>query len=502
MTNYYIKALAGVLVMGSLTIASAKVADLPLKKGRSIEVPAHPALAKTAVSGKSAKKTSARGKVVRREVSMAENEVWRPVTQTLYGWDEDAGDWYGIEEITTTWSAAGKHLVDISKSLEEEDEYSKTEMVYDDYGYLTSQLSYVGTSADDMEPSSRKIREYDPRMHGLIVSNTEERWNPVTSSWVPSGNIYRRVVTRDGNGNVTCVQMELFYDGRYDPMEKYDFYYGSDNKVNKIVYSQMKFDYTTFLPVEWVEDVVYDEIEWYAFDGQIYDLDCIFEGNNKVKTFTQVLDGEPVSVSTVAYVGDTDDFVLVGEMDGAVYEQTWLNYENGGYVNHVVRTEELGEGEKVVTEEYVNCALFNELGSELLVAEYEIDGDELLFGCYSVGDEVRDPENGFLQSYVMREFWPMEEDYDEDYYALASRSLANDLVAPLDQLEGEWYNFVKIEFSDYRPAGTGAVDKIASDIADGKAEYFTIDGRRVNGAPAPGLYIRRTAAGTSKVFVK
>ncbi|MDE6125378.1 MAG: hypothetical protein K2G30_00310 [Muribaculaceae bacterium] len=501
MTKFYHVALAGALVIGSLAPAAAKISDLPLKKARSIEVPAHPALAKTAA----AKKTTAKGfdRKAARVVSMAENDVWRPTTQVVSGWDPDEADWLPMEEITTTWDAAGRPLVDIFKSLEEEDEYSKTETVYDEYGYATLETSYVGTSLDDMTPSTRKVREYDPRIHNLIVSNSEERWDAATSSWAPVGNIYRNIVTRDDSGNVTCVQLELYYSGRWDPITKYDFFYGEDGKASKIVQSQMQFDYSTFTPTEWMEDIIYDNVEWYAFDGQIYDLDCIFEGNNKVKAYTQVYDGEPMVTCDVTYVGDTDDFTVVGNLGYAVYEQTWINYENGGYLNHVTQTEEAEEGEEPIVGEFIDCVKVNEMGNDLLVVNYEIYDGEMLFGGYSVGDETRDPDNGLLTSYESREFWPAEEDFgDEDFDFLASRSAVNEITAPLDQLEGEWENFIKIDYSDYTTAGTGAADRVATDIADGFAEYFTIDGRRVNGTPAAGLYIRRTSAGTTKILVK
>lgn len=506
MTKFYSAALAGALVLGSLSAAALPAKVTPaFKKGNKVEMTVHPALAKqeAAKKGIAAKKQAAVAALHHRVAAMAENNVWRPVKQVVSMYD--GADWIPVDEYTTVWTPDGLPQVDLIKSLEEENVYSRIEYVYDEFGMLTQKITYVGESADNLAPSSRSLTEYDPKMHNLVLTTIDENWDAEASAWVAAGAAQRRVVTRDADGNVTSVQLELPYDGRYDPVHKYEFFYGDDKKVNKIVYSDMEFSYPDFEPVGWIEDVIYENIEWYAFDGQIYDMDCIYEGNNKVKTFTQMYEGEPVYVSNVTYVGDTDDFVLVATIDGGVLEQTWTNFPNGGYVNQVRQTIEGADGEAPSVEDYVASSLYNELGNDLLSVEYTIyDGSELEFGNYMLGEEILDPATEKTETYILREFWPLEEDWgeeEEEYYAL-SRVTVNEITAPLDDLEGDWEDFVKIEYSDYQIAGTGAVDKIASDIADGKAEYFTIDGRRVNGTPASGLYIRRTATGAQKVLVK
>lgn len=318
-----------------------------------------------------------------------------------------------------------------------------------------------------------------------------------------SGNIFRRTVTRNAEGKVTSVVREQPFADRWDPMEKFDFTYGPDGTVIKIVNSVMQFD-DSHAPTDWLEDLIYENIEWYKFDGQIYDMDCIFEGNNKVKTYTQIYNGEPVVVSNVVYVGDTDDFDLVGDMGYAAFTQSWVNHENGGYTSKTVYTEEAEEGMEPYVETKVDCCLYDVLGNELLVVGY-IEADGIVYlDYYAKAEETLDAANGYPSEYILSEFWPAEEEEDPvlEEYAALSRVDTSDITAPLDALDGEWVDFIKITFSDYAQAGTGAVDKIATDIADGKAEYFTIDGRRINGTPASGLYIRRTATGAQKVLVR
>ncbi len=500
MTKFYSLAAAGALVLGTLSAVAGPAKVTPaFKKGNKVEMTVHPALAKTGAVKKNlaAKKQAAVAGRHHRIASMAENQVWRPVKQIVSM--SDGGEWIPSEEYTTTWTPQGYPQVDLIKALDEEDTYSRVEYVYDEFGMLTEQTTYVGETADNLVPSSRRLKEYDPKMHNLLLNTIAESWDEAASAWVSAGASQRRVVTRDADGNVTSVQLELAYNGRYDPISKYEFFYGDDKKANNIVYSEMEFDYSTYEPVGWFEDLVYDNIEWYAFDGQIYDMDCIYEGNNKVKAFTQMYEGEPVVVSTVTYVGDTDDFTLVGRMTDGVFEQTWTNYPNGGYLSEVVQTTEGVDGS---VEKYVESAMFNELGNDLLGIQYTIYDGVLEFGTYLKGEEVLDPATELPVTYIQREFMPLEEGGDEEEYFALSRMTVDEITAPLDELEGDWEDFVKIEYSDYQIAGTGAVDKIATDIADGKAEYFTIDGRRVNGTPASGLYIRRTATGAQKVLVK
>lgn len=500
-------------MLGSMSAdaAVAKSAKFAARKHVKVEAPVHPALAKsvaTPKAKKSAKEKAAAFKGSRRVLSLAENSVWRPETQVVSAWDYDTETWVEAEELTSTWDAQGNPLTVVSKSLLEEGDYAKTTYTYDEYGFVTEEVTYVGTSLEDLAPSSRKVHAYDSQIHNLIVENSEEMWDEASSAWVAVGNVYRRIVTRDDAGNVTSVQVESLYQGAYDPLEKYEFTYGDDGKPVKLVYWVMAFDYTTNEPTGWVEDIIYEQAGWYSFDGQIYDLDCIFEGNNKIKTFTQVYEGEPIGVTNVTYVGDTDDFTAVGDFGYATTVQTWLNYENGGALNHTLYTEDLGD-DMVYTEDFVECATFDELGYDLLNFSYLVSEDMLQFGGYLNGEQTLDPDKGYPVDYVLREFYPLEEDWgdedwgDEDWSVYASRSaVPSEYTAPLDVLDGDWENFIAIKFSGYNDVASSAIDRVAAETAEGKAEYFTIDGRRVNGAPAAGLYIRRTANGSSKVLVK
>lgn len=501
MTKFYsVALLAGALVAGSLA-ADAKTASASkprFKHGRQIEAPVHPAY-RTLVA---AKKAAGKKKAVRKPVSsLAENQTWLPVTQVVSVWD---GEWIEIEKYSTTWNANGKPVINIIQPMEDEvTDFTKEEYTYDDYGYQTGLLTSIGESLDDLTATTRTTREYDPVVHHLVTYQVEETFDG--SEWVKSGNEFRRIVTRDNAGNITKVEVQTPYEDRWDPMEKYEIEYGADGKASKISFSEMEYDWNTFEPTDWSLRYVYDHIEWYCTDGQIYDMDCIYESTNKVKTFSQMVGDEVACVSTVTYVGDTDDFVLVGDMGWAVFTQTWTNHENGGYTNHTVQVDEPEEeGMEPMTETMVECVKYDALGNGLLEVGYYIYDGELMLETYSKGEDLVDASTGFITEYTLTEFWPAEEEPvegEEEWYAL-SRAEVDDILAPLEGIEGEWVAYLNVKFSDYQPAGSAALDKIDAEIADGKAEYFTIDGRRVNGTPAAGLYIRRTASGATKVLVK
>ncbi|MDE6286907.1 MAG: hypothetical protein K2L99_07930, partial [Muribaculaceae bacterium] len=57
-------------------------------------------------------------------------------------------------------------------------------------------------------------------------------------------------------------------------------------------------------------------------------------------------------------------------------------------------------------------------------------------------------------------------------------------------------------FSGYSLTATDGLNKVEIDATDGPVEYFNLQGIRMQGKPAPGIYIRRQGNRTEKVFVK
>ncbi|MCM1070440.1 MAG: hypothetical protein NC210_09095 [[Clostridium] fimetarium] len=500
MTNFYSFALAGSLLLGSAAAYAATPSKAPkhfAKQGKSAVLAAHPSdnLLVKASPKKSAAKVR---RAARRAVSYAENNTWRPSTEVV-SISLEPGEWLDIEKVSLTWNADGKVLTTITEGIDEE-YVSREEMAYDEFGYWTSRTSFNGETLDALQPESRDVRQYDPRVHSLATYLATETYDATTQQWVASGIANKVVITRDAAGNITSAETQAPYEGDFLGVHKYVITYGADGKASRIALMQMQYD-ENYKPVGYAEDIVIGNIEWYTTDGQIYDQDCIFEGANKVKSFEQLnSDGSALSGTKVTYVGDSDDFELTTTYADGVFTQTWTDLENGGYLSHSKFVMAAEEGEEPYTEEYVECLKLDKLGESLGEIAYDIYGGELEFGYWTKAEETLN-DHDMPETYALREFYPLEEEGGEDYFAF-SRAAVDDIEAPLEALEGDWFDYIKIAYSDYVLAGTNAIDKVASDIADGKAEYYSIDGRRLTSAPAAGLYIRRTAAGASKILLK
>ncbi len=76
-------------------------------------------------------------------------------------------------------------------------------------------------------------------------------------------------------------------------------------------------------------------------------------------------------------------------------------------------------------------------------------------------------------------------------------------VSVLDWDTEEMVNDARIEYSDYFQASTSGIGSVVSGNPEAPAEYFNLNGVRVNSsALAPGLYIKRQGGKAEKVFVK
>lgn len=153
----------------------------------------------------------------------ATTSIWRPETQILSEWDPEASEWMYSAKYETTYDAAGRILTDLVTPLApegtpaEDEPAQRTTYVYNEFGMPTSQL-VEESDENGFANYSKKIREYDPQAHNVIVANTESMW--WDDEWVEIGNCYRREVTRNNLGNVTEVTIKVLYEGEYEATQK------------------------------------------------------------------------------------------------------------------------------------------------------------------------------------------------------------------------------------------------------------------------------------------
>jgi hypothetical protein len=92
-------------------------------------------------------------------------------------------------------------------------------------------------------------------------------------------------------------------------------------------------------------------------------------------------------------------------------------------------------------------------------------------------------------------------------YTLPGTYTKGQVISPLE-LYFEYPNIAStVSITGYTAGATNddvvaGVTGIAADSAEAPVEYFNLQGVRVNGTPAPGVYIRRQGQATSKILVK
>lgn len=155
------------------------------------------------------------------------------------------------------------------------------------------------------------------------------------AEWCQLGNNYKRIITRDEEGNITSSVIAVLFQGIYDPTQRVDVVYGTDGKATEISEQILNFDYDSY-EYYWEQGTRITDIVWDRTDGQIYNIDDIFIGNNRIGSAHYVdPDGLDMNV-IVEYAEDSDAYTATMSMtmDGmsvtGIMEYTPL--ENDGYI--------------------------------------------------------------------------------------------------------------------------------------------------------------------------
>ncbi len=444
--------------------------------------------------------------------------LWRPTHMAVFAGDDEGG-WMHDSDVTTQWNAQGKPVREVMVSEADGERFVEVGLyTYDDRGLQTEVVFSRGETEETAEPESKLVRTYDERMPWVVTSNMNYAPGD-DGEWVidHNANNYRNTFTRDADGKVlSVVRATLFDDGWFDNT-RFDVTYGADGMPTELSFSN--YDY---YGSAWVLDSKYTECRWDACDFQLARFDDACENGNRLVSFREADDEEVSAPIDVLYPTD-DTYVMCTEDEGfPVYQQIRL-YDNGGYRVTLIQPIEYGGETFVMGNAYVDRT--NDLG--LIDLNYDI----------AFTDEGIEEVNGWMQAdymyycdidlyvggYILSEFyqlWDDEGDDWEDEYLALKKAAARPSIAKsparnvsLSDLpdfeqyyfeapgvEGEWYDVMKVEFSDY--VDCAGIENVAADAAfDAPAEYFTIDGRKVAN-PGAGLYIVRRGNTATKVLVK
>ncbi|MDE6549658.1 MAG: hypothetical protein K2L22_11740 [Muribaculaceae bacterium] len=322
----------------------------------------------------------------------------KPGTTKTYGWSRNM--WVPEDTYTYTYDASGNVIVELSK--EEKGGYSRTVSEYNANNKVTFRENKVSSDGVNYEDNSKSEFEYDPILTSLITKRTEWMWLEIGSQyeWKPVGNTYERTVTRDEAGNITSVVVAVLFNGEYDPTQKLDITYGEDGKATTISEQILGYNGKEYY---WEQGVRISNIVWDKTDGQIYNPDDLFIGNNRIGAARyEDPDGLDMNVS-VEYADDSEAFTatMTMTMEGMTVTATseYTPLENDGYIS-VGTTYFMGEEMYSTREEY----RYDDWGLMTLYYEGETEDGET-YSKSSVG-EVEYDEEGKPITYTISERYP------------------------------------------------------------------------------------------------
>lgn len=400
-----------------------------------------------------------------------EATLWRAGTENTSDWTGD--EWEQVSVITRTFDNDGRTLTELTAPAEGNmwDGYSRETNTYNADGMLTSRLTEYSEDGLTWENSESLERAYDPIVKSLIVFNKPGFWTG--SDWSYNSNYYRRVVTRDNNGNITEVAVEVMYENQFDATQRFTVKYGADGRATEV--SESILSTSDGFKFYWVDGDRYTDLVWERTNGQITSFSDLTSVDNRIKTANYWSDGELIGPVKAEYPDDKGSYRLtldLSDMGMVSVEDCAILDDNGSADLTLTTTVSTGDpdedGVMISTERYH----YDDYGLDTLIYSSEsTDGEEEIY-VWIKGEIVYDQAYGYPLEYTVS---TLEED--------------------------EWFPLVHCTYADYVNVAAG-IGSAVTDSTDAPAEYFDLRGVRVAEPTQAGIYIRRQGSRVDKVVVK
>lgn len=267
-----------------------------------------------------------KGSSVQMKVSELAGKFKPSVTKT-YGWNGKR--WMLDDEITYTYDSKGNAIRELS--IDGEGDYVNTVCEFNEHGKVTYKESQVSSDGVNYSNYKKTEFEYDPILTNVITKRTEWLW--MNNDWMLVGNNYERRITRDDDGNITSVVIAVLFQGYYDPTQRVTIEYGEDGKAVSISEEILGYNGKDYY---WQQGTKITDIKWERTDGQIYDPELLFLGNNRILSAHYEEEDDFGFDMTVEYAEESEAYTvrITTEMEGmpmeAITEYTPL--ENDGYI--------------------------------------------------------------------------------------------------------------------------------------------------------------------------
>ena len=443
-----------------------------------------------AVSAKKHAPSKARQAMVaanRKAASMSAETVARfyhPQTIVTEEFDRENNQWVNSSTHKCTYNKAGQVTV-----LKYSDGQSL--FTYSDDGLLIKEEDYQMVDGE-LKLESTVEYTYDTVVKGLVVREVATSFD-VYSGEIQSTSAYGGEITRNSDGNITKFLSYSEWNGQKSYDDSLDIEYGADKKAVKIINS---YDGE-------VEEILSD-IVWAETDGQIisYEYDDyngeMYFSNNRIASatinseeypqpgkFTATYDGDSyhskltagddlileINFKCLEKFADTGDFDLIYSYDCTSFEVD-MDYDDETNTYHVDYTCERTEENR--------ASAFGFVLSNKRVSNYK----------YSDPDEEDETEVDEEKSEVT---------YDESIgYPL---TVVNYSTSYAGGGTGALAPRTRVTYSDYVNVDDSGVSSV-NDDSDVEPEYYTLQGLRVQGELAPGIYICRKGNKTFKIFIR
>lgn len=385
----------------------------------------------------------------------------------VVGYEYSDGEWVLSATADMTYDKNGNML---SHVQHEDDSYSKVVFTYNSDNMMTYAVSSESTDGETYEDYAKSSYTYDSKVKDCVTEALNYLLEDSEWSLIDGYDTYKREITRDANGNVTCVKLSTYESGAFVLEEQIDVTYGQDGKASTIKFMGLDEDDDENTTIS--ETATVTNIAWVATDGQLISTDMYdyFKGANRVKSGDITYSGVKLGSLNVVYdaKGGYESTATIN-MNGQAKSVSKLTYtdDNGSYTY-----EELSyEGAD------------NELmDSEKYVYEYDSHGNQTLIESIVSGEKTY----GYKTNYT----------YDSTNSYPVEAVISNYSIAT-----GEYelnYKEVNSDIHDVTP-----VELVPADEADAPQTVYTTSGVRVgeslNRLPK-GLYFVKKGAKTTKVL--
>lgn len=286
------------------------------------------------MAGSTVRKVAAEAKMPLKVSEMALK--FKPTVTKTYGWN--GKKWILDDNITYVYDAKGN--VASESSVDADRSYANTTYEYDANGKVIFKETKVSANGKDYQNYKKTEFAYDPILTNVITMRTEWLWMDMGKGyeWQLVGNNYKRIIDRNDDGNITSIVIAVLFQGIYDPTQRIDITYGDDGKATSISEQLLNYDGKEYF---WEQGLKITDIVWENTDGQIYDPEDLFNGNNRLKS-AHYEDTDDMSFDmNVEYAADSEAYtatmkMVMEEDEMGPFEMTGITaytpLENDGYV--------------------------------------------------------------------------------------------------------------------------------------------------------------------------